>query len=119
MTETSAAALQGKWIVTFARDVDISAGQTVTLEFNDNGTFFGEAPCHSFSGPVQIDGDTLMIPQPELYGDICEDDAVMKADQAYLHLIGRLSRFEIADDVALTLFFGEEPAIRAQRAIGD
>jgi len=76
----------------------VIAGSTLTLEFRPDGSLGGSAGCNSFSGPYQVQGNTLNIGVLVSTLMACVDEGLMQQETRYLAALQGADSFEIRNN---------------------
>ena len=101
---TAVSDLNGEWQLTKASDADGALtvnGTPVTLVIADDSAS-GQAPCNSYTGAVEIDGDSVSFGTIAQTLMACTDDARAELEARYLAALEQVSGSTLADDT-LTL----------------
>ena len=81
--------IEGNWV--------LNSNDKITITFNPDGTFGGQAPVNGFGGTYTVDGNTVMfveIIQTLMAGS----DADMKAEAEFISKLKNVTRWQIAED---------------------
>lgn len=101
---TAVSDLNGEWQLTKASDADGAFavnGIPVTLVIADDSAS-GQAPCNSYTGEVDIDGDSVEFGTIAQTLMACTDDTRTELETRYLAALEQVSGSTLADDT-LTL----------------
>jgi heat shock protein HslJ len=101
---TAVSDLNGEWQLTKASDADGTLavnGIPVTLVIADDSAS-GQAPCNTYTGEVEIDGDTVAFGTIAQTLIACTDDSRNELESRYLAALEEVSGSTLGDDT-LTL----------------
>ena len=100
--------LDGEWQLTGGNDAEgtmMLADKPVTLVIAD-ASASGQAPCNTYTGGVEIDGETVLFGPFAQTLMACADGALTELENRYLAAIEQVDTWEISGDT-LTLTGGE------------
>lgn len=103
-----------EWVVEDLAGSGLIERSRVTLEFGADGRVAGASSCNNYHGDYALSGEGLAISR--LAGTLraCAS-ALMEQEKAFLEVLTRVTRFEIAADGALVLHGADQRSIRARR----
>lgn len=82
------------------------AGSEITLRFDVDSSFSGEAGCNLYRGNYARDGNKVAVSEIVSTRRACADPAVTKQEQQYLDALHRVTQYELTPD-RLTLTIGD------------
>lgn len=113
MSATTAADLDGAWIVQKASGAGLEKAAGLRFDF-DGGTLYGSSPCRSFTTTFGPGLENLMLSPFEIGGGLC-DEATMITEREFLQQVGLVNRMEVSGDGELVMYNFEQPLLWARR----
>jgi heat shock protein HslJ len=89
----------------------ILQGSQITIFFDPNGAFSGNAGCNSYAGTwtSSDDGTSMSLTLGQVSNMICDDPpGVMEQEQDYLTSLPLVTSFAIGDDGSLSLYTSDQ-----------
>jgi heat shock protein HslJ len=90
-------------------------GSQITIFFDPNGAFSGNAGCNSYAGTwtSSDDGTSMSLTLGQVSNMICDDPpGVMEQEQDYLTSLPLVTSFAIGDDGSLSLYTSDQQIYR-------
>jgi heat shock protein HslJ len=103
-----------EWKVTKAGAAAVPEGVEATIAFAPDGGVSGSSGCNRFSGTATLTGEGLGF-GPMAGTRMACDAPASTVEAAFLDAMGRIDRFDIADDGSLRLIAGDTALIEAGR----
>ncbi len=103
-----------EWVVTEVTGVRFADGARVTLGFAEDGTVAGAGPCNRYTAQYVLTGESFTIRKASTTRMACAAQT-QKQEQAFLDVLTKVNRFEIAPDGALVLHTSDRRKIMARR----
>lgn len=116
MVTTTAADLDGAWIVQKVKDVDLDPSENLRFDFED-GTLYGSSPCRSFTTTFGPDLENFMFSPFQIGGGLC-DEATMITEREFMQQISLTNRLEVTGDGKLVMYNFDQPLLWATRLAG-
>ncbi|OBY26493.1 META domain-containing protein [Leisingera sp. JC1] len=116
MASTTAADLDGAWIVQKVKDVDLEAFDDLRFDF-DAGTLYGSSPCRSFTTTFGPDLHNLMFSPVQTGGGLC-DEETMIIERDFMQQISLVNRMEVDKEGQLVMYNFDQPLLWANRLPG-
>lgn len=90
------------------------AGSTVSIQFDRDGRFFGQASCNRYSGGYELTGEGFEVTPIAATKMACEPERMDQETQV-LELLGALRHFSFDDSGALVLTAADGRTLTARR----
>lgn len=113
MATTTAADLDGAWIIQKVKDVDLTPFEGLRFDF-DGGTLYGSSPCRSFTTTYGQDLKNLMFSPLQIGGGLCDEEA-MYVERDFLQQISLVNRMEVTGNGELVMYNFEQPLLWAKK----
>ena len=82
--------IEGNWV--------LNSNDKITITFNPDGTFGGQAPVNGFGGTYTVDGNKLIIGEDIIQTLIAGSEADMKAEAEFFSALKDVARYQIAEN---------------------
>lgn len=82
--------IEGHWI--------LNSNDKISITFNPDGTFGGQAPVNGFGGTYTVDRDKLTIDEDIIQTLMAGSDADMKAEAEFISALKNAAHWQIAED---------------------
>ena len=106
-------AIDGVWIVSMAKGIDLSGYGDLKFQF-DGGKLYGNSPCRSFNAEYRFTDGRLQILRPDVFGSMCSE-AAMDAESLFLRLLDETDQAQIDENGLLVLLGFGEVTMQARR----
>lgn len=116
MASTTAADLDGAWVIQKVKDVDLEPFDELRFDF-DAGTLYGSSPCRSFTTTFGPDLLNLMFSPVQTGGGLC-DEETMIIERDFMQQIGLVNRMEVDEEGQLVMYNFDQPLLWAKRLTG-
>lgn len=107
--------LKGAWAVTAINGKPVVKGSKPTVDFGTDGLLSGNASCNRYFANYKVTGEGLSISTGGSSMMMCDPQAIMDQEAAFLKQLGAVSRFEIGKKGQLILHSGANDTITARR----
>jgi heat shock protein HslJ len=91
-------------------------GSSITIFFDPNGSFSGNAGCNNYAGSWALAdpaGNDITLTMGQVSNMICNDPpGVMEQEQDYLTALGMVNSFAIGDDGSMSLYTTDQQILR-------
>ncbi|HJJ83967.1 MAG TPA: META domain-containing protein [Methanocorpusculum sp.] len=82
--------IEGNWV--------LNSNDKITITFNPDGTFGGQAPVNGFGGTYTVDGNKITIGEDIIQTLIAGSEADMKAEAEFISALKNAARWQVAED---------------------
>lgn len=106
--------LEGSWLVTEVADATLPPDAQIRIHFGD-GRVWGRAACRSFSGSIDVSGDSFFLGELKRGHEECAPE-LMEAEDQFMRAFEVTNRFVIADNGVLQFFALDFPKVTARPA---
>lgn len=102
--EVDPQSLQGReWRLTAISGATLLPDSRLTLIFEDDDSYLGDAGCRAYKGTYQAEADTIYFSFTEMVGDVCDSEARLSQEQGYTTHLELTRHYRVEGDV-LELF---------------
>lgn len=104
-----------EWTVHEIEGVAVAGSQPPTLQFTSDSALSGTGGCNRYRSTYEVSGEGIRIGPAAATRMACTDTAANEQETRFFSVLERISRFDVDEDGALTLFEGDRPVIVARR----
>jgi len=92
--------IEGNWV--------LNSNDKITISFNPDGTFGGQAPVNGFGGTYTVDGNKITIGEDIIQTLIAGSEADMKAEAEFFSALKDVASYQIAENKLILADAGDQ-----------